>query len=216
MVRIRYLALLSLFALAVAYESVDEEDDEEEAPMARAAAAISSTDLYSEHDVMSNKLESELEDAYMEGAALHGLGPYGPMDPMGHMMHSDMDDFPHHMDDLKHHHVDDYAHKMDKDYKAAAAAYPPFFPPPGPFPPMCPDVCDLSMFKKCTCLTPATFTKDGRGNCNVGASKMDLRVWCYINVKAMHGHPEQICPDAIPSKSKKGYYWSRIACITPS
>jgi len=87
----------------------------------------------------------------------------------------------------------------------------PLPPYPG-FPPHCPNKCDLDLYKKCTCLSPAAYTKDGRGNCNVGASKFDLRVWCYVDPK--HGNPEAICPDALPSKSKKGYYWSRIACIT--
>merc|ERR1719374_123480 len=58
-------------------------------------------------------------------------------------------------------------------------------------------MCNLEYFKKCTCLSPATYTKDGRGNCNVGASKMDLRVWCYVDPKAA-----RMCPDALASKSK--------------
>jgi len=91
--------------------------------------------------------------------------------------------------------------------------YRPIFPPPGLLPPhRCPNKCDVQLYKDCTCLSPATYTKDGRGNCNVGASKLDLRVWCYVDPKA--GNPEDVCPDALPSKSKKGFYWSRIACIT--
>merc|ERR1711942_473189 len=89
------------------------------------------------------------------------------------------------------------------------------YPFPGPFPgppPPCPNMCDLELYKKCTCKTPAMYTKDGRGNCNVGASKLDLRVWCYVD--DTNGKPSKLCPDAKPSKSKPGYWWSRIACIT--
>merc|ERR1712002_1223839 len=116
-----------------------------------------------------------------------------------------------HHDDLSYgqDHIHNAWPSYDLKKASAASVYPPFLPP------LCPDVCDLSRFKKCTCLTPATFTKDGRGNCNVGASKMDLRVWCYIDTQ-VKGRPDQFCPDAIPSKSKKGLFWSRIACITPS
>jgi len=85
----------------------------------------------------------------------------------------------------------------------------PHLPPP---PPPCPNMCDLELYKKCTCKTPAMYTKDGRGNCNVGASKLDLRVWCYVD--DTNGKPSKLCPDAKPSKSKPGYWWSRIACIT--
>eukprot|EP00088_Acartia_fossae_P005413 TRINITY_DN1238_c0_g1_i1.p1 TRINITY_DN1238_c0_g1~~TRINITY_DN1238_c0_g1_i1.p1 ORF type:complete len:237 (-),score=61.54 TRINITY_DN1238_c0_g1_i1:151-861(-) len=91
--------------------------------------------------------------------------------------------------------------------------YPPFPPYPSyPKPPRCPNMCDLDLYKKCTCKSPAMYTKDGRGNCNVGASKLDLRVWCYIDDS--NGPPEKICPDALPSKSMPGHWWSRIACIT--
>merc|ERR550519_2192920 len=87
--------------------------------------------------------------------------------------------------------------------------YPPFMPPP---PPSCPKVCDLTAYPDCTCLHPAAFTKDGRGNCNVGSLKPDLQVWCYINPDK--GDPRNVCPDAKKSTTKKGYYWSRFACIT--
>merc|ERR1711874_659397 len=76
----------------------------------------------------------------------------------------------------------------------------------------CPKVCDLTAYPDCSCLHPAAFTKDGRGNCNVGSIKPDLQVWCYVDPDK--GHPEVVCPDAKSSSSKKGYYWSRYACIT--
>merc|ERR1711874_266821 len=76
----------------------------------------------------------------------------------------------------------------------------------------CPKVCDLTAYPDCSCLHPAAFTKDGRGNCNVGSIKPDLQVWCYVDPDK--GNPEVVCPDAKKSSSKKGYYWSRYACIT--
>lgn len=72
--------------------------------------------------------------------------------------------------------------------------------------------CDPAKWSKCNCLSPATFTDEGRGNCNLGATKMDLKVWCYVENK--YGNPEEVCPDSKPSKSKPGYFWSRFACIT--
>jgi len=72
--------------------------------------------------------------------------------------------------------------------------------------------CDPAKWSKCSCLSPATFTDEGRGNCNLGATKMDIKVWCYVENK--YGDPEKICPDAKASNSKQGYYWSRFACIT--
>merc|ERR1719309_1570825 len=85
----------------------------------------------------------------------------------------------------------------------------PFLPPP---PRECPQVCDLRAHPDCSCLHPAAFTKDGRGNCNVGSLKPDLQVWCYVDPDK--GDPTVVCPDARKSSSKKGYYWSRFACIT--
>lgn len=72
--------------------------------------------------------------------------------------------------------------------------------------------CDTSKWSKCTCVSPALFTDDGRGNCNLGAIKADTQVWCYVEDK--HGDPAKICPDSKHSNSKQGYYWSRYACIT--
>eukprot|EP00095_Tigriopus_kingsejongensis_P009417 maker-scaffold143_size313727-snap-gene-1.24 protein:Tk09417 transcript:maker-scaffold143_size313727-snap-gene-1.24-mRNA-1 annotation:"---NA---" len=39
--------------------------------------------------------------------------------------------------------------------------------------------CDMKEFRECTCVSPAVFTKDGRGNCNLGVTKPDKQVWCY-------------------------------------
>lgn len=39
-----------------------------------------------------------------------------------------------------------------------------------------------------------------------------VKVWCYVDPK--EGNPTDLCPDALPSKNKPGYFWSRIACIT--
>jgi len=72
--------------------------------------------------------------------------------------------------------------------------------------------CDPSKWSKCTCVSPAEFTDDGRGNCNLGAIKADTQVWCYVEDK--HGDPAKSCPDSKHSNSKPGYYWSRYACIT--
>merc|ERR1712212_161014 len=102
-----------------------------------------------------------------------------------------------------HHHRDE---EEEAHLRAAAPAYPPVYPPPAPCHP-----CDLKKFKKCDCVSPPAYDRKGRGNCNVGASKLDLRVWCYVDKQtAKH------CPDAKRSKSMahKGYFWSRIACIT--
>ena len=72
--------------------------------------------------------------------------------------------------------------------------------------------CDLSAFPDCTCANPAEFTQDGRGNCNLGVTKPDLQVWCYVDPQ--FGHPTHVCPDARESSSRPGSYWSRFACIT--
>jgi len=72
--------------------------------------------------------------------------------------------------------------------------------------------CDPKKWSKCTCVSPAAFTDDGRGNCNLGAIKADTQVWCYVDDK--YGDPSKICPDSRKSNSKYGYYWSRYACIT--
>lgn len=74
------------------------------------------------------------------------------------------------------------------------------------------DKCDPDKWAKCTCISPAEFTDEGRGNCNLGAIKSDKQVWCYVEDK--FGDPTKICPDAKHSNSKPGYYWSRFACIT--
>lgn len=74
------------------------------------------------------------------------------------------------------------------------------------------DACDVKRFKKCTCIDPPMFTKEGRGNCNVGSNMSDKKVWCYINPS--YGSPVEVCPDATVSEVMKGYFWSRIACIT--
>jgi len=74
------------------------------------------------------------------------------------------------------------------------------------------NTCDLSAFPDCTCATPAEFTQDGRGNCNLGVTKPDLQVWCYVDPS--FGHPTHVCPDARESSSRPGSYWSRFACIT--
>jgi len=72
--------------------------------------------------------------------------------------------------------------------------------------------CDPKKWGKCTCMSPAEFSDDGRGNCNLGAIKADTQVWCYVDDK--FGDPSRICPDSKKSNSKYGYYWSRYACIT--
>merc|ERR1712168_798355 len=55
------------------------------------------------------------------------------------------------------------------DVRMPGFPYPFPGPFPGPPPPPCPNMYDLELYKKCTCKTPAMYTKDGRGNCNVGA-----------------------------------------------
>ena len=64
--------------------------------------------------------------------------------------------------------------------------------------------------KNCQCISPAMYTEDGRGNCNVGALKPDLRVWCYLDANT----GPALCPDSIKSATKGGLLWSRLACIT--
>ena len=39
----------------------------------------------------------------------------------------------------------------------------------------CPQTCDLKAWPRCQCLSPATYSDDGRGNCNVGAMNNDLQ-----------------------------------------
>ena len=74
------------------------------------------------------------------------------------------------------------------------------------------DACDMRRFKKCTCIDPPIYTSEGRGNCNVGSTMPDRKVWCYINPK--FGSPLEVCPDAHLSEVMEGYFWSRFACIT--
>ena len=47
----------------------------------------------------------------------------------------------------------------------------------------CPQKCDLKAWPRCQCLSPATYSDDGRGNCNVGAMNIDLQV------RGMHFNP---------------------------
>jgi len=89
---------------------------------------------------------------------------------------------------------------------------PPRWPRIAPPQPTCPQTCDLAAWPLCQCLAPATYSYQGKGNCNVGALQTDLQVWCYLDPSL--GDPLTICPDARPSESKPGYYWSRFACIT--
>jgi len=185
----------------------------------RAAAAIGSTDRHKEKEVLDNKLHS------------HGQPGHGhPMD-YPNVQGNFMDDsYP--MDDHLYPHPGDYPHgdhpndfPPHGDYPRGefpnerAAADPRYDPQLGGYaasrPPYhhCPATCDLEAFRRCSCLHPASYTADGRGNCNVGASKLDLRPWCYIDPS--NGHPEKVCPDAKLSNNRKGFFWSRVACITP-
>jgi len=94
----------------------------------------------------------------------------------------------------------------------AAAGYP--LPAPLPTtaapPPPPVQVCDLSAWPDCQCIKQYKdmYTEDGRGNCNVGAAKSDLQVWCYVNPDTA------VCPDIKPSKNYQGKFYSRFACIT--
>lgn len=260
----------------VDYHSADQYADFslEDAPFARAAAAISSTDIKKEKDVIVEQLKikepgprkpypppgySRMPLPPPPGYDLpsyddmpppppgYGKMPPPPRDyenrpspprdyenrppppreyekrpppPPGYPLGLDEEDIDlkNMEDDEEHELGDDAAPLMAGRYPAAPGrpgrpGRP--YPPPYPFPPpprKCPNMCDLDLYKKCTCLTPATYTKDGRGNCNVGASKLDLRVWCYVDES--NGSPQKVCPDALPSKSKPGFFWSRIACIT--
>jgi len=72
--------------------------------------------------------------------------------------------------------------------------------------------CEPTIWNKCNCMSPATYSDQGRGNCNLGATRADLKVWCYVDDS--NGDPATVCPDSKISKSKPGYYWSRFACIT--
>lgn len=74
------------------------------------------------------------------------------------------------------------------------------------------DMCDPRRYKTCTCIDPPVYTEEGRGNCNVGSTKLDQKVWCYVNPN--YGSPLDVCPDTQVSEVKDGYFWSRFACIT--
>jgi len=221
-----------------------QEDHEDEMHLGmlgqRAAAAIGSTDRKKEKEVLENKHHSH--DPY-KGAGHLGQGHGGghPED-YPNMQGNYLDDsYP--MDDHLYQQPGDYPHgggdyPMDypqgdhpMNHPSQRAAADPryggqhhggpgqqYHGGPGEYaaarPPYhCPATCDLEAFRRCSCLHPASYTKDGRGNCNVGASKLDLRPWCYIDPS--NGPPEKVCPDAKLSNNKKGYFWSRVACITP-
>jgi len=210
-----FLLCLAFACLASAYEEEDEyadlnlEDLEyPDTPFARAAAAISSTDKIKEKDVIIKEKERYpplppgLFPGHFPPPPPGYKGPLPPYPPF------DFDE-------------DDYEVEDEDDHDLADDAAPPRrpggrppypFPPYGPPPPPCPNRCNVDLYKKCTCKNPAMYTDDGRGNCNVGASKLDLRVWCYVD--DTEGKPHRLCPDALPSKSKPGHFWSRIACIT--
>ena len=65
----------------------------------------------------------------------------------------------------------------------------------------------------CQCISPAKFSPDGFGNCNVGSAKDDQRPWCYTSNSGVIGKAVQLCPDETPSESYPGFFWSRFACI---
>merc|ERR1712126_114614 len=85
--------------------------------------------------------------------------------------------------------------------------------PPQPYPSQGDGkTCQPRLWKKCNCISPAKYSDEGRGNCNLGAAKPDIKVWCYVDPR--NGDPADVCPDSKPSKTKYGFYWSRFACIT--
>jgi len=148
--------------------------------------------------------------------------PFPPQMPMegapGSDSHTDMFSDPGMFEDMAF--MDDQKSGMPAGFPSMMehkSGMPPRFPPmmsnpflgPGSH---CPKVCDLTAYPACSCLHPAAFTKDGRGNCNVGSLKPDLQVWCYVDPDK--GDPRMVCPDSKKSTTKKGYYWSRFACIT--
>lgn len=148
--------------------------------------------------------------------------PFPPQMPMegapGSDSHTDMFSDPGMFEDMAF--MDDQKSGMPAGFPAMMehkSGMPPRFPPMMDSPFMgpgshCPKVCDLTAYPACSCLHPAAFTKDGRGNCNVGSLKPDLQVWCYVDPDK--GDPRMVCPDSKKSTTKKGYYWSRFACIT--
>jgi len=71
--------------------------------------------------------------------------------------------------------------------------------------------CNLKAMKRCQCVSPPEYDSKGQGNCNVGATRLNLRVWCYVDAETA-----PYCPDAVVSRSKKAkkLSWSRLACIT--
>jgi len=107
---------------------------------------------------------------------------------------------------------ENYLYQSEENYQ-----HPPLPPYPHPedpfypYPPYnCPQVCDLDAWPQCQCISDVRemFTKDGRGNCNVGATQQDLQVWCFVD-------PEKsFCPDTRRSDVVYGRYYSRFACIT--
>lgn len=90
-----------------------------------------------------------------------------------------------------------------------------------------PQVCDphevysrldgmINFWPGCQCISPAKFSPDGFGNCNVGSAKDDQRPWCYMS----HFVPEGevgvtvlMCPDQKESEEYPGFYRSRFACL---
>eukprot|EP00092_Neocalanus_flemingeri_P027606 GFUD01029955.1.p1 GENE.GFUD01029955.1~~GFUD01029955.1.p1 ORF type:complete len:183 (-),score=37.25 GFUD01029955.1:33-530(-) len=87
---------------------------------------------------------------------------------------------------------------------------------PRPYPttaaptPHCPQRCDTTDWPACQCVQTYgdMYTQDRRGNCNVGADKPDLQVWCFVDPHT------SVCPDTRESTLMTGKYWSRFACIT--
>jgi len=71
-------------------------------------------------------------------------------------------------------------------------------------------MCDLKAWPRCQCESSyhLMFTSEGRGNCNVGSTKHDLQVWCFVDPDS------SVCPDMRESVKMKGRFWSRFACIT--
>jgi len=240
----RSLLILFAMLATIHAASIKEAEDEEEAVIdevpdgmeepevpilgQRAAAAIGSTDRVKEKEVLNKKHKYHGQPNHIRNP---GAG--------GHSHHSHLgQDYPS-MEGHHDHVSQSMRHSMDELYldhpmtMPPGADYPMDFPgedypmdhpvgmdaapqraaAPWPRPHKCPKTCDLEAFRACSCMHPATYSKDGRGNCNVGASKLDLRPWCYVDES--QGPPGKVCPDARRSNTRPGYWWSRVACITP-
>merc|ERR1711973_77561 len=149
-----------------------------EIPEQRAAAAISSTDTFKEEETIKKQIDIKNSGRYP---------PYPHMPP--HMPPQMPPNMPPHMamppppgwpkfpgypspfgfdqeskDDTRQTSEGEQPSPYPQHHEESAqSSYEQFRNDMTPPPPPCPNMCDLELYKKCTCKTPAMYTKDGRG-----------------------------------------------------